>query len=143
MSIQRGRTRRARGAAGSVTVELVILAPIVGLLLAGVVLVGRVQGARADLEGAPRAAARDLSLARDPHAVLDMVRSDAEATVRSGAPTCRTLDFTADITGAEVTVTLSCHVDLQAAAVLPVPGSMTVSATATEVIDQYRERTRP
>lgn len=137
------RALRARGAAGSVTVELVIIAPIVGVLLAGVVLVGRVQGARADLEGAARAAARDLSLARDPHAALEVVRADAETTVRVGAPSCRTLDFAADISADEVTVTLNCHVDLQAAAVLPVPGSMTVSATATEIIDQYRERTPP
>lgn len=132
-------TRRRRGERGSVSVELAILAPLFGLLLAAVVLVGRVQSARADIEGAARAAARDLSLARDPDAVLADIRTDAESTLRVGSPTCRTLTFTPTISQDEVSVTLSCEVDLQAAAVLPVPGSMTVSASATEVVDRYRE----
>ena len=51
---------------GSASVELAILAPLVGILLLAVVVVGRVQVARADVEGAARSAARELALARDP-----------------------------------------------------------------------------
>ena len=58
--------RRLRGDRGSISVELAILAPLVGILLACVVLVGRVQISRADLEGAARSAARDLSIAARP-----------------------------------------------------------------------------
>lgn len=133
-------TRRAIGERGSVSVELAILAPLVGVLLACVVLVGRVQIARADLEVAARSAARDLSIARDPTAALATVRENLDTTLEVGSPSCRTLAFTPVISATEVSVTLTCTVDLQAAAVLPVPGTMNLSATATEIVDEYRER---
>lgn len=131
--------RPRRSERGSVTVELVLLAPLVGILLAAVVLVGRVQSARADLEGAARAAARDLSIARDPPATLEQAEATAAAAVNVGSPTCRSMTFTPTITAADVTVTISCLVDLQAASVLPVPATMTVDAVAREVVDVHRE----
>ncbi|MGD9798870.1 MAG: TadE/TadG family type IV pilus assembly protein [Microbacteriaceae bacterium] len=132
-------SRRWRDGRGSASVELAILAPLVGLLLGALVLVGRVQLARADVEGAARSAARDLSIARDPYLAADMVRAGLMTTLDVGSPTCRTLSFMPDIGSARVAVTLTCTVDLSEAAVLPVPGSMSVSATAAEVIDTYRE----
>lgn len=132
-------TGRWRNDRGSVSVELAILAPLVALLLGAVVLVGRVQLARADVEGAARSAARDLSIARDPYVAVDGVRAGLMATLDVGSPTCRSLSFTPEIGSARVSVTLTCTVDLQEAAVLPVPGSMSVSASASEVIDTYRE----
>jgi Flp pilus assembly protein TadG len=122
-----------------VTVELVILAPLVGLLLGAVVLVGRVQASRADLEGAARAAARDLSIARDPQASTGEVRRDAEVSLEVGSPTCRSMTFTPTISATEVSVTIACVVDLQDAAVLPVPATMTLTADATEILDVHRE----
>ena len=124
---------------GSVSVELAILAPLVGILLAAVVLVGRVQIARADVEGAARSAARELSIARDPYASVEEVRSGLDSTLRVGSPSCRELSFTPTIGTTEVSVTLTCTVDLQEAAVLPVPGSMAISASASEIVDVYRE----
>lgn len=131
--------RRLRGDRGSVSVELAILAPLVGILLACVVLVGRVQISRADLEGAARSAARDLSIARDPYAARGDIQDGLETTLRVGSPSCRSLTFTPVIGATEVSVTIACVVDLQAAAVLPVPGTMTLSASATEIVDVYRE----
>lgn len=132
-------TGRLTGERGSVSVELAILAPLVGILLACVVLVGRVQIARADLEGAARSAARDLSIARDPAAALDEIRAGIDETLRVGSPSCRTVVFTPAIEARQVSVTLTCTADLQAAAILPVPGTMDLSATATEIVDVYRE----
>lgn len=131
--------RRPRDDGGSASVELAILAPLVGILLACIVLVGRVQITRADLEGAARSAARDLSMARDPDAVQREVEKDLDVTLKVGSPSCRSLSFTPLMRATEVSVTIACVVDLQAAAVLPVPGTMTVTAHATEVIDTYRE----
>ena len=131
--------RRRSDERGSASVELAILAPLVGLLLGAVVLVGRVQLARADVEGAARSAARDLSISRDPYVAVEGVRSALMETLDVGSPTCRTLSFNAEIGSTQVAVTLTCTVDLQEAAVLPVPGSMSVSASASEVIDIYRE----
>lgn len=132
-------TGRWRNDRGSASVELAILAPLVALLLGAVVLVGRVQLARADVEGAARSAARDLSIARDPYVAADGVRASLVTTLNVGSPTCRTLSFTPEIAPARVSVTLTCTVDFREAAVLPVPGSMSVSASASEVIDTYRE----
>lgn len=131
--------RRGAGEQGSVSVELVILAPLVGLLLGAVVLVGRIQASRADLEGAARSAARDLSIARDPQASVNDVRRDAEISLDVGSPTCRSMTFTPTIGATEVSVTIACLVDLQDAALLPVPATMTLTADATEILDVHRE----
>lgn len=131
--------RRWRDDRGSVAVELVIIAPLFGLLLLGIVAVGRVQNARADVEAAARMAARDLSIARDPHARLAAAEELVASTLDAGSPSCRTMRFTADVTDTRVDVTVSCVAELQAAALLPVPGSITVAGEATEVRDLHRE----
>jgi len=131
---------RLRDDRGSATVELVVLAPLVGILLLAVVVVGRVQVARADVEGAARSAARELALSRDPSAAISSVESGLAATLDVGSPSCRTMTFTPAVTDEWVTVTVGCVVDLDDAAVLPMPGSMTVTGTATEIIDAHRER---
>lgn len=130
---------RLRGERGSATIELVILAPLFGLLLAFVAVAGRVQAGRADVEGAARSAARTLSLARDPHAAVTGARIDAGTSLDVGGSTCRSMTFSSQISGERTTVSITCSVDLRAAAVLPVPGSYTVTGTATERIDQWRE----
>lgn len=135
--------RRRRGDRGSVTVELAILAPLAGLLLVGVVAVGRVQIARADVESAARYAAREISIARDPAAAVQGARDTLGSTLDVGSPSCRTVDFSPSIGDVAITLTVSCIVDLQAASMLPLPGSMTVSATVTEVIDTHRESSGP
>ena len=124
---------------GSVTVELAILTPLFALLLAFVVLVGRVQSGRADVEAAAHSAARTISLARDTEAAIELARENAESTVGLGSPTCTSMSFMPTIVDGRVTVEVACTVDLAAAALLPVPGSMTVSASAVEVIDRSRE----
>jgi hypothetical protein len=50
------------------------------------------------------------------------------------------MSFDAELTETWATVTITCTVDLSDAAMLPVPGSLTVSATAEEVFDVYREK---
>lgn len=131
--------RRRRDDRGSVAVELVILAPLFGLLFVAVVAVGRVQSGRADVEAAARMAARALSLAREPSSQIGAAEQLAAATLAVGSPSCRTMSFAASIGADRVEVTVGCTADLSDAALLPVPGSLTVSATASEVRDVYRE----
>lgn len=137
------RPARLRDNRGSVAVELVTLAPLFGLLLMAVVAVGRVQNARADVEGAARMAARDLSIARDPHLQLDAAEHTAATVVGVGSPSCRTMAFDAVIEPDRIDVTVSCSADLQDAALLPLPGTMTVAGSAAEVRDAYREEAPP
>lgn len=124
---------------GSVSVELIILAPIIGVLLVAVVAVGRVENARADIEGAARSAARDLSMARDPNLAISRVRDTTAAMVRVGEPGCRHFTFNATVTRTTVAVDISCVADLDAVNVLPLPGTMVLRASATEVLDAFRE----
>lgn len=125
---------------GSASVELAILTPLVGLLLAGVVAVGRVQHARADVEAAAAMAARELALSRDPNSRLGPAQAIAAETLDTDGPSCTAVGFHATIGDTTVEVTVSCTVSVQDAALLPLPGSMTVTATASEVRDQWRER---
>ncbi|MEY2422050.1 MAG: hypothetical protein QOI95_2117 [Acidimicrobiaceae bacterium] len=129
----------ARGDRGSVTIELVLFAPVFALLLAFVVLAGRVQAARADVEGAARSAARSITLPRDLDAGTATAEGDARASLQVGSALCTEFAMTTDRTPDQVTVRLSCVVDLASAGALPVPGTLTVTGQATEVIDQYRE----
>lgn len=131
---------RSSSERGSITVELAILAPLIGTLMVAVVVVGRASWARADVEGAARSAARTISLARDPSGAVAEARAAAERTLDPGSPSCRAMSLSPTITAEMVNVTVSCVVDLGDGAVLPLPGSLTVSGHASEVIDQHRER---
>jgi Flp pilus assembly protein TadG len=132
--------RRLSSERGSITVELAILAPLIGTLMVAVVVVGRATIARADVEGAARSAARTISLAREPSAAVPEAREAAARTLQPGSPGCRSMALTPVITPEMVTVTVSCVVDLREGAILPLPGSMTVSGHASEVFDEHRER---
>ena len=61
---------RVSGERGSAAVELVILAPIFTMLLAAVIVVGRVQSSRADVEGVAHSAARSITLSRNPEVAV-------------------------------------------------------------------------
>lgn len=124
---------------GSVSVELAVLTPAFVLMLALVVLAGRVQSSRADIEAAAHSAARSITLARNPNSAVTDAHTATRQRLRVGSRSCRSLGWDAVVNEDDVTVTISCQVDLSEAALLPVPGSITVSATSTEVIDRFRE----
>ena len=60
------RSRLRRDESGSVTAELVLLTPLLILLLLFVVALGRLAGARLEVDGAAAQAARAASIAREP-----------------------------------------------------------------------------
>jgi Flp pilus assembly protein TadG len=127
---------------GSVSVELAVLAPAFALMIALVLLVGRTQASRADVDAAAHAAARSITLSRDPTAAAEIAHEVTDARLQVGSSSCRTLGWDARITETEATVTLTCEVDLSEAALLPVPGSVSVSATSSEPMDRFRENAR-
>jgi hypothetical protein len=140
------RWGRGRDDRGSAPLEMIVLASVSFAFVAAVVFAGRVNIASIHVEGAARAAARKLTIARDPADVVVEAREEAEEAVGLGSPLCRTMTFDDDVkTAADsgltfVTVDISCEVDLSEAVLVGVPGSMTVSASATEVVDPIRER---
>lgn len=124
---------------GSISVEMVILAPAFVLFFALIVVAGRVQSNTAEVEAAARSAARSLTLSRDPHEAVAIARADTHDRLDVGAPSCRDMAWDARITTTDVTVTISCEVDLEAAAALPIPGTFRVSASSTETLDRFIE----
>lgn len=117
--------------------------PIVAIVFAVVVMllvfIGRVNSGHSAAEAGARYAARTIALARDPAAAVDAARADAAVTVRPGSTKCRSMDFAHTIHPAEVTVTITCQVDLSELRILGVGGRWTATATASEPIDQFRE----
>lgn len=101
-----------------------------------VVFVGRVNGGSAVAEAGARYAARTMSLARDPRAAADEARADAETTVSVGSPSCRTMSFAYALEADQVTVSVTCTVELVG---LGVPATWTVTGRAQEPIDRWRE----
>ena len=124
---------------GSVAVELAILTPAFAIMVALVLLVGRTQSSRADIEAAAHAAARSITLSRDPTTAAAISHNEAIERLDVGSPSCRTLGWDLDITDQDATVTLTCTVDLSEAALVPVPGSVQVKATSTEIFDRFAE----
>jgi Flp pilus assembly protein TadG len=130
------------GDAGSSTAEAALLTPLLMMVLLLVVLCGRLVTAKMDLQAAASAAARSASIARsepDAHANAERTARD---TLAARGVTCQQVTVTVATgglrPGGAVTVTVSCSVPLADLALLAVPGSRTVQATATSPVDAWR-----
>jgi Flp pilus assembly protein TadG len=127
---------------GSLTVELVALAPVLFLLALTMVVFGRVTEARQQVVESSRAAAEIASVLPNAPAA----ESAAAGAVSTGdldrshyCPTPRvTTDVSHFFAGGYVTVTVVCQVDLSDLSVPGIPGSTTVRASSTAPIDPYR-----
>jgi Flp pilus assembly protein TadG len=137
---RRGRVRRDES--GSVTAELVLLTPLLILLLLFVVALGRLAGARLDVDGAAAQAARAASIARDPATATAMAQQTATAALGSDDVSCAQLHVSTDTTqftpGGSVAVTVTCSVSLSDLSGLRLPASESLSSRFVAVIDQYR-----
>jgi len=131
---------------GSVTVELVLLAPVLSLLLWFLVYCGRVSDTRLEIEDAAHQAARAATLEHAPTAAAQRARTTAASALDDAGLTCRDLTVTTRGTlanGTSVTVTVSCTVDLHDLALLQVPGTTTLTARAGAPVDLYRSGDGP
>jgi Flp pilus assembly protein TadG len=133
-----------RAERGSVTVEAVLIAPVLVMLLVFVaVVVHRGVDARLRLDDAAHQAARAASLQRTPAAATAVAEATATSALTHAGLVCR--DATVSTTtssspGSTVVVSVRCTVDFGQALVLGVPGSRVLNATAAEVIDIYRSQ---
>lgn len=133
---------------GSVTLEVAILAPALLLVLGLVVVGGRVQVAASTVEHATAAAARAASLSRTPAAAQAGATETAHRELAAQDLRCTTSTVSADTSrlaapvGATttVTVTASCTVSMSDLALPGLPGTRTLTATATSPVDRYRTR---
>lgn len=130
---------------GSVTVELVLLTPLLIAMLLLVVLLGRLASARLQVDGAASAAARAASLARDPTTATALARQTATETLTGAHRTCAHMQVTVDTTAftpaGNVAVTVTCTLDIADLSGLRLPATETVNSRFVEPLDRYRSAT--
>jgi Flp pilus assembly protein TadG len=139
-----GMSRRPVGDRGSLTVELVVLTPVLLVLALAVTAFGRVAEARQQVAEAARAGAEAAAVQSDPAGAR--AASAADATVGTAdARTCSERQVLTDtsrfVPGGFVTVTVVCRVPLADLSIPGMPGTTTVRATSTAPIDPYRSVT--
>ncbi|MHB1720159.1 MAG: TadE/TadG family type IV pilus assembly protein [Acidimicrobiales bacterium] len=137
-----GVGRVLRDERGAVATELVLLTPLLILILLFVVALGRLAGARIDVDGAAAQAARAASIATTPAEASAAAQQTTTTALGSDHVTCATLQVATDTArfapGGSVTVTVTCAVALSDLTGLRLPATERVSSTAASVIDTYR-----
>jgi Flp pilus assembly protein TadG len=134
--------RLAASDTGSSTAELALATPVLMAVLLFLVLCGRLVSARMDLDAAASSGARSGSIARSEATARAEAERTARETLAARGVTCRNATVSVNTgglrPGGAVSVTVSCTVPLSDLLLLGVPGSRTVSATATSPVDQWR-----
>ncbi|MCU1386765.1 MAG: Flp pilus assembly protein TadG [Ilumatobacteraceae bacterium] len=125
---------------GSASVELVILAPVLVVLILFVVFVGRAGGAVEQVRHAADAGARAASLVARPFmdaAARQAVADDLGANGSNCASTSVSVGRFDGVDVDSVTVTVSCTSNTNGLRLLAA-SARTLTASSTEVIDRYR-----
>ena len=130
------------GDGGSLTVELVVLTPVLLVMALAVMTFGRVTEARQQVVEAARAGAEAAAVAPDPSSARAASDQDATVGIADHARSCSGHQVRTDTShfypGGYVTVTVVCEVPLADVAVPGMPGSTSVRATSTAPLDPYR-----
>jgi len=127
---------------GSMTVELVLLTPVIVLFALMAVGMGRYEIAREEIVGAARAAAESASVVASPSEAAAAASSTAMSGLQGLGGSCsgtRISTDTADfVPGGSVTVTVSCEVSFADLLVPGMPGSAVIRVVESAPIDPYR-----
>ncbi|MFF4257938.1 TadE/TadG family type IV pilus assembly protein [Streptomyces sp. NPDC001663] len=140
------RTQRGRPDSGLATVELVLVVAVPVLMLAFLVLCGRITESRLRVEDAAHQAARAASTARSADAAKDRARTTAAALLGEGGVGCRSVGVEVEGAvqpGETVTAVITCRVELSDLAVLRVPGTAIIRESFAAPIDVYRGALSP
>jgi len=133
-------TRGTTNDVGSMTVEMVLLAPVLVLLMAFVVFLGRAGGATEQVRHAADEAARAASIVARPK-MQGVAQLVAAADMANNGFSCASASVGVQVTSAlaasSVTVTVTCSVNQQGTSLVGAI-ARTLTASSTEVIDQYR-----
>jgi len=136
----RGRVRGDRGDAGPL--EAVILMPVLFAMFALVIAFGRTTTADTDVEHAARVGARAAAAAQSMGGATARAQIVVSQSLADSGLSCSTQSVSVSGSmqpGGRVTVTVTCVASMADVADYGlVPGSRTLTATATEVIDTNR-----
>lgn len=132
---------------GSASMEAAIVLTAFMVFILMVIAAGRVSDARTAVQTAASAGARAASLERSAGAARSAAAGVAAASLNNDSVPCNASVSTA--TGgfsvevgqpAQVSTTVRCSVSLGDLLVPGLPGSVSLSATQSSVLDRYRER---
>jgi Flp pilus assembly protein TadG len=137
------RVLSARTDRGSLTVELVVITPVLFLLATMMVAFGRVAASRQAVVESARAGAETAALQPSATAATSIAATQAAVGVSLGGHSCAHLSVTTDVShfypGGDVVVTVTCQVALSDVSIPGMPGHTSVSASSTAPIDPFRE----
>lgn len=133
---------------GSLSVELVLLAPAILAIALFLIACGRIGLAQVSVEGAANAAVRDASLSRTAYAAQANATSSANSSISSAGLNCTPLEVAIDSAGLNssigqvgtVRATITCTLNLSDIALPGLPGTKVITVSATSPVDPYRER---
>jgi len=129
---------RARADAGSMAVELVLLAPLLVAFLMIVAAFARYVAVEGEVEAAAREAARAASIERSAAAAGTAAGRAAAAVLPPGAQCTSPVIGGSFTEGGVVTVELSCQVDLSDLGLLGLPGSVLLTGTSAAPLETFR-----
>lgn len=125
---------------GMVVAEFVIVVTVLIAFVALLVGMGQLFHAKGEVTDAARNGAQAAVVAATSSMAVAQGQAAARATL-SPIP-CRALDVTVDTSrfapGGAVAVKVSCTVNLSDAAIIGIPGSVTVTSTVSAPMESYR-----
>ena len=134
-------TARARDG-GTMSLELALLTPVLIAFMMLMVGVGRMVEAQSQIDGAARDGARAASVGRGPRDARSFADRASKDTLSTrdwcqGGPRVDP-DLTEWAPGGQVTVTVTCDVDLGGMTLIGLPGTKRMTGTATVPLDTFR-----
>ena len=134
--------RRAIEAAGSergtMSIEVVVLVPVLLLITMVAVAGGRIVSAQGMVEAASRDAARAASMERSVGAANTAANQSLSRADTANANCSAGVDVGGFRRGGTVRVSVSCHVKLSDLGLIFLPGTTVVRAESSAPVDQWR-----
>ncbi|MFD0332313.1 TadE family protein [Streptomyces erythrogriseus] len=136
------------GDEGSVAIEAAIVVPPLIMFLCLAIAGGRLVTSGAKIDAAAEDAAREASIHRTAASAQSAAQAAAAESLDDQGITCASSSVTIDTSGLSVpvgqvgtvTVTVNCTVNLSDLLLPGVPGSKSLTSTATSVVDAFRSR---
>ncbi|MBA3019659.1 TadE family protein [Propionicimonas sp.] len=134
------------GERGSAALEMAIVAPAILAVIALMIFAGRYALATQTVNAAAASAARAASIERTASAAKSSAAATASATLLNQDLRCASTQVDVDTSGfatavgqaAMVRATVTCDVSM--AGLIGMPGSLSLTASATSPLDNFRER---
>ncbi|WP_211754572.1 TadE family protein [Nocardioides gansuensis] len=131
-----------RGERGTASVELVLIAPVLIVVMLFVVGLGRMAHARQQIDAVAADSARAASLERNTAKSAEAARTAAAASLGEAGVSCTRLDVHVNLDryqpGGLVRVTVSCVAELGDVALAGFPGTRRFTSDAVVPIESHR-----